>query len=224
MKTIAFSGGCYSGKTTAIKMMRHHLECDGHKVIVLSELMRDHKITSIDELRKNPSKYLKLQEEIIEEKITQELGVEYHAIKQNLILAKNGKQTHDYIVMIDRAITDSLFYLLFYLDKSQLNSKELVRYENLYNFVDNCAHLIFSSVYDNVLLFKPLAHKSEYDKYRPKDIDVLKHTEYRFISTLTKYYGAVNDTPVHEIDMNTCVDTPEDIVEHIMDIIQWQDL
>lgn len=178
-KFIAFSGGCFSGKTTTMKLAKEVFESHGIKVIMLDELMRDKKIVSIDEIRKNPVEYLNLQEEIITKKIDME-----HALH-----LKNEKC----VVLADRAITDSLFYLLFYVDKSQLDYKDMLRFEKLYAFVDEYArNKAFYNIYDYLLEFKPLSNdvcvKACDDIYRPMNLLVQRHSEYRLIRTLNRSY------------------------------------
>lgn len=214
MKVIAFSGGCLSGKSTTMELLKHRLEDEGNKVILLDELMREQKVTSIDDIRKKPSEYLKIQKQIIEDKITQELGIEYHVLKSKLDCVKNNKDVEEYYVLINRAISDSIFYLLFYVDKSQLSLNDLKIYEELYRFADVCAHKIFGTVYDLVVSFEPIKFKAKSDEFRPKNIDILKFTESRFILSLTHYYMYDNKHLI--VDMNEYENKPQKAVDIIL--------
>ena len=63
-RVIAFSGGCFSGKTTTMKFVKEQLISAGYKVTVLDEIIRTVTDKPIDEIRKNPSAYLDLQKKI----------------------------------------------------------------------------------------------------------------------------------------------------------------
>ena len=112
-KVIAFSGGCFSGKTTTMNEVKAYLEDAGYKVVVLGELIRTATSKPIDVIRKDPTAYLRLQEKIIRSKIEQE----------NKALEDDSNTVY----LADRAITDSLFYLQNYVDKSGLSDEEFVR-------------------------------------------------------------------------------------------------
>lgn len=177
-KFIAFSGGCFSGKTTTMKLAKKIFESNGIKVVMLDELMRDKKIVSIDEIRKNPVDYLNLQEEIIKKKIEMEKE----------LLSRN----EECIVLIDRAITDSLFYMLFYIDKSGLDYKDMLKFEKLYAYVHKYASTVFRDVYDILIEFQPLNSiaciQACDDKYRPMNLLVQRLSEHRLISTFNRAY------------------------------------
>lgn len=169
-KVIAFSGGCHSGKTTTINKVAEILEVKGYKVIKLSELMRKATNMPIDKLRKNSHKYLDVQEQIISEKINQE--------------CKAFNDMSNTIYLVDRAITDSLFYLENYLDKSKLSTVEIIRLCNLDYITRNHAIDAFNKGYDMLLQFGPLDITDNSDTYRPQELKFLKDYEYQGISTL----------------------------------------
>lgn len=206
-KFITFSGGCFSGKTTTMKLAKEVLESRGAKVVMLDELMRDKKIVSIDDIRKNPVEYLNLQEEIITKKINME-----HALH-----LKNEKC----FVLADRAITDSLFYLLFYVDKSQLDYKDMLRYEKLYAFIDEYAHRAFTNIYDILIEFVPLSNKACVktcdDKYRPMNLLVQRHSEYRLIRTLNAaYLDPLSDCQYISLDV---AKTDKEQLKHLFNML-----
>lgn len=186
---VVFSGGCYSGKTTTMQKFIKALENKRVEVKVLDEIVRKHKIQSIDELRKNPATYLDFQNMIINEKIEAEL----------LCINENRKQ----VVVCDRAITDSLFYLLFYVDKANLNEEQMALYANLYESIDQYAKRAFSEIYDLLIEFKPIDKNETYDSYRPKNISINKYIEHKMISTLNDAYSNTSaDLQTLFLDLN----------------------
>ena len=174
---VAFSGGCFSGKTTTINKIAEKLKQLGYNVCILNENIRDKKIFkkagSIDNIRQDPNSYLLLQEVIIREKIFNE---------NKLLGLKYDTKT---VILIDRALTDSLFYLSCYVDKVNLTSenKEIFRY--LFNSI--YTYLSFTKRYDKVLEFMPLKIES-IDEYRPKDLEQLHFFEYEMIHCLNNNF------------------------------------
>lgn len=186
---VVFSGGCYSGKTTTMQKFIKALTDKGVEVKELGEIVREYKIKSIDDLRKNPVAYLDFQNKVINEKIEAELEC----------FNKNENQ----VIVCDRAITDSLFYLLFYVDKANLNEEQMTTYTKLYERVDYYAKMAFSKIYDLLIEFKPIEKAETYDSYRPKNISVNKYIEHRMISTLNDAYSnASADLQTLFIDLN----------------------
>jgi hypothetical protein len=164
---IAFSGGCFSGKTTSINYISEKFK----NSVFIDEIIRKKNIISIDTVRKNPIEYLYLQDDIIRKKINQE----YEFISKN----------KDKIILIDRALSDSLFYLTFYLDKSNFKEKEYEIFNKLFN--DLVFH-INNNKYDFVLNFFPLNIFCEDKKFRPKNIDFSKHQEHILITSYNNYF------------------------------------
>ena len=66
--TIAFSGGCFSGKTSTMEALKFILEKEGYNVVIISEAMRETEVAksgmSIDAIRQDANLYFKLQKEI----------------------------------------------------------------------------------------------------------------------------------------------------------------
>jgi hypothetical protein len=179
-KFIVFSGGCCSGKTTTMGVAKEIFEKQGMEVIMLNEIVRRHAINSIEDLRKDGKSYLNFQYSIIHEKMKQELS----------LYAENKKC----IVLCDRAISDSLFYLTFYTDKSSLDRNSFAMFACLQRDIYKHAELAFGQLYTQLLEFKPLKlHiEQEYDLYRPKNIDIIKHIEAENIFTINNSF--VKDT------------------------------
>lgn len=197
MKTIVlgFSGGCYSGKTSTMNALKEQLS-NKYDVIMHSELMRERmnvltheRFKSIDALRDSPSDYLQVQKVIIPEKITHELLIRSSVDVSNANKTLASVELRDTIVLIDRTIADSLFYLLFYMNVSSLTKKELEDYDSLYVYVDAYAKVLFNTVYDKVFLFEPLSvERHEHDTYRPNNIGRLKYVEYKMIKMIMSTY------------------------------------
>lgn len=205
-KVVAFSGGCHSGKTTTMNKIAELLRANGYKVNILSELMREVTDLSIDELRKQPSKYLDVQEQIISKKIEQEIAA--------------FEDTSDTIYLVDRAITDSLFYLENYVDKSQLSEVEIIRLCNLDFVARTHAISAFDSGYDSVIAFKPLDIINNDDTYRPAMLDSLKDYEYEGINVLNMAYMWQRANSYSELyDFYLEVNVKYNSAEFIMNVI-----
>lgn len=207
-KVIAFSGGCHSGKTTTINKIAEALEARGHKVVKLSELMREVTDKSIDELRKSPHEYLEVQEQIISAKINQECNA----------FNDNSKT----IYLVDRAITDSLFYLENYVDKSRLNTAEIIRLCNLDFVARQHAVDAFNKGYNMLLQFAPLDIVDNSDAYRPQELEWLKDYEYQGICTLNEAHlwcGYGNRAALYKsfFEINVQYDSIDTIVGIIID-------
>ena len=186
---IVFTGGCHSGKTTSIQIIKKILEEKGKKVIIFSEIIRSYNIRSIDEIRSDANKYMDLQNQIINEKIDMELS-----------MLNYDDETHDTYVLLDRAITDSLFYLTFYTNKNEFNNESKEKFYYTFNRINN--HLSnITNVYNYIFEFKPLKNIQEDDIYRPIDLDKIKDIEYTMIQNFNKaYFG--NLERYHQIDLN----------------------
>lgn len=171
---ILFSGGCNSGKTTTLKAVALKLQSLGYSVSILDEIIRKETDKPIDELRKDANAYLKLQDKIIRAKIEQEKT----AIEDN--------RTDD-IYLADRAVTDSMFYLENYVDKSQLDEEGLKLFCRLHNSVHEYLTRYFWR-YSLVVEFQPVAVR-ELDLFRPVHIDMMKNYERVCIARLNYCYS-----------------------------------
>lgn len=170
---ILFSGGCNSGKTTTLKAVASKLQSLGYKVNILDEIIRKETDKPIDELRKDAKAYLQLQNKIIRAKIEQEKT----AIEDN----------RDDIYLADRAVTDSLFYLENYVDKSQLDEEGLKLFCRLHNYVHEYLTCYFWR-YSLIVEFRPVAVR-ELDLFRPVHVDMMKSYEGICIARLNYYYS-----------------------------------
>ena len=172
-KLILFSGGCNSGKTTTLKAVASKLQSLGYEVVILDEIIRKETDKPIDELRKDAKAYLQLQDKIIRAKIEQEKA----AIEN---------RRDDVIYLADRAVTDSIFYLENYVDKSQLDEEDL----KLFCRLHNSAHEYLKRYLwrtELIVEFYPIEVK-ELDSFRPTHIDIMKNYESICISRLNYCY------------------------------------
>lgn len=174
---IIFSGGCYSGKTTSINIVKDILKAKGKNVIMFDELIRNHNIGSIDEIRKSPNKYMELQDNIIRGKIEME-----KSIKNNPSYGSNT------IVLVDRAVTDSLFYLTFYVYKNGLDEYHQEMFFNLFDYLNNYLENDIRFIYDYILEFKPIENKVEEDSFRPQNLNRMQNVEYEMIKKYNHKY------------------------------------
>ena len=173
-KLILFSGGCNSGKTTTLKAVASKLQSLGYRVNILDEIIRKETDKPIDELRKDAKAYLALQDKIIRAKIEQEKA----AIEDN--------RTDD-IYLADRAVTDSLFYLESYVDKSRLDEEGLKLFCKLHSSVHEYLKHYFWR-YSLVVEFQPIAVR-ELDLFRPVHVDMMKNYECVGIARLNYCYS-----------------------------------
>lgn len=200
IRTVVFSGGCYSGKTTTMltvkKMMQSDSELESYQIITLDEIVRNYAISSIDDIRKDARSYLRFQNDVVRQKIEAELDV--------MRLTKNT------IVLIDRSITDSLFYVINYIDKASLNKDDLVMLHNLISdIISHINHALFN-IYNVFVRFKPLNNVIECDTYRPNNLDMVSRIEYMLIDALNtafisrassckQVYADLNKTNVYDL-------------------------
>ena len=212
--TIAFSGGCFSGKTSTMEALKSILEKEGYKVVIVSEAMRETEVAksgmSIDAIRQDANLYFKLQKEIIQKKINQEFD------------AFNGEPNTIYL--FDRAITDSLFYYEFYVDKGKLDNKE--EYFKFHKYLLDKVSSTLNQV-DLLIEFKPLNNRDiNADKMRPAYLSSASYSEFACIFRLNHNYRRKFDRKLgyYMVDLNdeyynNCV---EQIINKIRNVCQAQ--
>lgn len=212
--TIAFSGGCFSGKTSTMEALKYILEKEGYKVVIISEAMRETEVAksgmSIDAIRQDANLYFKLQREIIQKKINQEFE------------AFNGEPNTIYL--FDRAITDSLFYYEFYVDKGKLDNKE--EYFKFHKYLLDKVSSTLNQV-DLLIEFKPLNNRDiNADKMRPAYLSSASYSEFACIFRLNHNYRRKFDRKLgyYMVDLNdeyynNCV---EQIINKIRKVCQAQ--
>lgn len=192
---VPFSGGCFSGKTTAMLEVQRLLSTQ-YRCQIVEEPIRKLDIKSIDTLRKNPSEYLKLQLQITPARIRHELS-----------LKETGMPV---IFLIDRTLADSMFYPQFYLNTDKLSDDELASLKGLFALMQGWSSILYKRVYSHTLFFKPLEIECLDAKFRPKRIDILKYIESDMILNLTKAFTA--DFTV----LNMNFQKPQEIVDIIL--------
>lgn len=165
-KIIAFSGACHSGKTTVIELLSNYYRKHGQAVKVLSEPIRSKICTSISDLRKDPSKYLAVQQYVINTRIEREIEAYL--------------DDTDTIYLIDRPIADSLYYLTFFTDKNNLSIDDITVFTNLFDRTILHAKTAYANIYDNIILMPPIAYKT-IDEYRPDYLNLISAMEYDLI-------------------------------------------
>lgn len=212
--TIAFSGGCFSGKTSTMEALKFILEKEGYNVVIISEAMRETEAAksgmSIDAIRQDANLYFKLQKEIIRKKINQEFE------------AFNGEPNTIYL--FDRAITDSLFYYEFYVDKSKLDNKE--EYFKFHKYLLDKVSSTLNQV-DLLIEFKPLNNRDiNADKMRPAYLSSASYSEFACIFILNNNYRRKLDRKLgyYMVDLNDKYynDCVEQIINKIRNVCQAQ--
>lgn len=173
---IAFSGGCFSGKTSTMEALKSILEKEGYKVVIVSEAMRETEVAksgmSIDAIRQDANLYFKVQKEIIQKKVKEEIE------------AFSGESNTIYL--FDRALTDSLFYYEFYVDKNKLDNK--YEYFKFHKWLLGEVHTSLANL-DLLIEFKPLENCSvNDDKMRPAYLKEASYSEYTCIHRLNYTY------------------------------------
>lgn len=203
-KTFAvFTGGCYAGKTTTMSRVKKSLEDNGQKVVILDEIMRRQKIKSIDHVRSSPKDYLAVQEKIVRERIEHEIA-----------LSEDNKIE---IVLADRSIVDSLFYMTFYMNVNAFNEDELRRYNNLLIDTVNHCNYAHKKIYDRVYFFAPIDGATD-DKYRPVNLDILKYTESMLIKVLNNSWVGAHQLRNFSINMTNGLHVANTIATDLFNI------
>ena len=178
---IAFSGGCFSGKTTTLNKLSQYLSDRGYPVEVIKERAREFMPQqyngNIDLLRKNAKDYLKFEIDIISKKIQDEDN------------ARTGESKKVYL--IDRALTDSLFYLETYIDIKSLDIESAKEFTDFHKKLINRltkANYYTQYGYDIIFEFGPIENCVNNDTFRPSNIDAIKYYEHNRIAQINNLY------------------------------------
>ena len=224
LKYFCFTGGCFSGKTTTMNLIKERFE-NIHNIncMILSEPIRDYKGTvDISEFRKDVRQYLQMQIDTCEMRTKRELEV--------LEKYKNEK-----ICILQGGVADCIFYSRHYINRNTLPDDLIDSYDDLLFYLDNFGEdNSYNYVYDYVLEFKPLEIKAETDdqkSFRPKDIDEIKYTEYKEIHNWNEWfcspdaehknslkYKIIDLNQMSKDDLNQYIDK---LAEEIKD--EWKD-
>ena len=184
---IAFSGGCFSGKTTTMNKLLSYLKDKEYPVEVIGErareLMPQQYNGNIDLLRKNAKDYLKFEIDIISKKIQDEDN------------ARAGESKKIYL--IDRALSDSLFYLETYIDVKSLDLESAKAFTDFHKkLVDLLTKYLYR--YNIMFEFEPIENSNNDDAFRPCNIDVIKHYEHNRIKRINDEFFV--DTMLYRFD------------------------
>ncbi len=205
---IAFSGGCFSGKTSTIEALKKFFDTKSTQVIVLSELLRKVTKLPISEMRKYQNSYFEFEKKIISEKINQEENVK--------------KQLYqDCVVLVDRALTDSLFYYENYINTNEfVSQKALESYYKFHKYLISKVIEHFKYVYNLVIEFKPLNASYNESKYRPNDVRLSNKYEYECIKRLNFYYSINTGTKFLYADLSSS--NSNDLIHTILKAINYE--
>ena len=209
------------GKSTTMEMLAEKLKKKGYNVIIQKENVRPYldKIgKTIDEIRKDPVEYMRMQEYIINERRERDMASCYNDSENNVYL-------------IDRTFADTLFYIEEYIDKSRFTEDELNEYIKMHDETMKTCEQLYCSGYDLVLEFIPIDfsgyNKNGDDPYRPKNVGVMNNYESACIGNINRamvYKGQQarfggDFLTFKTIDYNDKSYTNEKCVDEIMDQI-----
>lgn len=208
-KLIVFTGGCFSGKTTTMGVMKELFEKYFNiNTIILKEPIRDYPGSeNISELRKNREEYLNMQIYTTNQRIDMTLS------------ALEKYKDSETVILIDRGLADCMFYAMYYIHGDKLTEESRKKYNTFLRETENTALTKFyNGVYDYVLEFKPLEiNATEEDKkFRPVDIDEKKYIESNLIHAWNKKFCENNNVKWDRLDLNRM--TNEDLNDYIKDL------
>lgn len=199
MIKIAFSGPNHSGKTTTMTKLFDKLAGMSKDVIVFGENM--HKLMqgkSIDDIRADPKLYLDIEWQCIEERIQFEAAIQKY---------ENDK---DVVALIDRPLSDSLYYLVAYTNTSLFGFEDLDKFKVLVEKTKAaCEKYMLNQI---VYVFNPLCIECTDFKYRPKNIKSVAQHDYDKMLDLAKIYSK----HVSQIDLNYI--SQDNIVDKIISL------
>lgn len=154
---IACSGACHSGKTTLIHTLKDRIS--GSKV--LDELIRTKHIPNLTELREqDPDAYLDIEIDIITTKMAQETEVLNDGLRR--------------LVIADRSLADSLYYLTRYTQVNRLRPLNVVRYYQLIGQVTET----WDTHYNRIIFLNPIPVPSDLtDHFRIKELQDIQTSE-----------------------------------------------
>jgi thymidylate kinase len=173
---LSISGASHSGKTTLLKNL---FEKYPNNVVLVNEFKSAQAI-NIDEIRKDPNGHIDFQIHSINSKIQEEL-TKYKCYKDD----------KKKIVIFDRSLVDSLFYLIFYQDKININSNSKQKFYDLLNNFLPVLKIHFENIYDRVYLLSPLDinNGKSFELFRTKDLNYYQNAEYELMKILLRGVG-----------------------------------
>jgi len=174
---IAETGACFSGKTTfAESLKKLYPEVIRQDEIKLDKVYEDDEIRtkrglSIDQIRQDPYLYFRWEKAIISKKIDQELTAAL-------------KYPRDSIIIFERSLADSFYYLTRFVDISNFNDAQLKDYNDFVQYVLDAAKDHYTNVYDHILIFQPVIFENLDCERRPKSLKKDHMREYQSIRML----------------------------------------
>lgn len=170
---IAFSGASNSGKTTLMNKMKEW--CTEHygkeSVKILGEVIRREPV-DITEVRKDGSDYFERQLKWTGEKMRME---------RELFWEPNPR-----LVLIDRSLADSLFYINFYINKSQLSPVQIAKFADFYREVSYTLKDHVQRLYNYIFMPTPIESITQ-DGFRYANLKAMQSVEYTEIRKNTFY-------------------------------------
>ena len=216
---IAFSGGCCSGKTTALNAIKDRLEQEGFRVMSFkadTHAYLKERNATIDSIRKVVFDYLRYQEFVC----TEQWNFENQILREFY---------NDYdVILLDRSLFDCLFYTIYYFnlgDEGLCFGLGLERYYDLQLALYKHLQEAVDRVYDLTLCFEPLKEpKGEVNTFsRPSNIKILKYIEGLGIRKIVDtYYGDDTRLPLgimRKVDLNKAHQA-EDLYNYIINVVQ----
>lgn len=161
---IAFSGACHSGKTSTIDAVKTNFpQCR-----VLTELIRNYNV-NLAKLREDPNAYFDCEWSIINGKIDQE----------NEVLT----DCSDGLVLADRSLADSLYYLTRYTQVDKLTPSNVIRFYQLLERIIAESQARYSCI----VFLKPIpAPENLQDPFRVTDLHKIQDSEAQSIFFLAR--------------------------------------
>lgn len=190
---IALSGASHSGKTTFMTDAQTLLGKDN--VICISENIREVDIVKsigIEKIRENPALYFTLQKKIITKKINQEIEA--------------SLTCKDKIILIDRSLADSIYYLTKYTEISKFPPELKKEYFTFLSQLQDRAQATFVTIYNAILIFPPIKKDEEQNDSFRQDLEYFNESqeaEFRQIVLLNEGIASVTECSKKIIPIDT---------------------
>lgn len=173
---IAETGACFSGKTTFAESLKklypnvirqNDIKIDNQYE---DDNLRELNGLSIDQIRAHPYLYFRWEKAIISKKIEQERTA--------------LKCSDDSIVIFERSLADSIYYLTRFVDISSFNDVEINEYNSFLQNVVDAARYHYKYIYNHILIFKPVLFDQLNCERRPASLKKDHIREYHVIRLL----------------------------------------
>ena len=180
---IAFSGASNSGKTTLMNAMKDYCvsKYGEDSVKWVGEVIRREPV-DITQVRSNGASYFEKQLEWTGKKIQQEAELFDFVI---------GQPNAPRLVLIDRSLADSFFYINFYINKSQLREDQYEKYADFYEEVERRMRHHMAKLYTHIFIPYPIKEIVQ-DGFRYNQLKTFQEIEYREILKNVRYYNDIS--------------------------------